>query len=121
MSVAREIRYSLSARLCPNCTSAEIHSVCTEADMFAIRATGEDILGNINKVTSSYAKFNATPSYLTHNWKLFFVPESSDAPNQTKPDPNRIGFGFGLDRKFLGLGLGKPEKKPQPKLNPNKN
>merc|ERR1719510_2079676 len=31
------IRFNLLARLCPNCTGAEIRSVCTEAGMFAIR------------------------------------------------------------------------------------
>jgi len=72
MSVARGIRYDLLARLCPNCTGAEIRSVCTEAGMFAIRArrkiaTEKDFLEAIDKVIKSYAKFNATPSYLTHN------------------------------------------------------
>lgn len=53
MSVDRDIRYELLARLCPNSTGtsfarhfrielisagAEIHSCCTEAGMFAIRA-----------------------------------------------------------------------------------
>ena len=39
MSVERDIRYELLARLCPNSTGAEIRSVCTEAGMFAIRYT----------------------------------------------------------------------------------
>ena len=38
MSVERDIRYELLARLCPNSTGAEIRSVCTEAGMFAIRS-----------------------------------------------------------------------------------
>ncbi|KAJ8968080.1 hypothetical protein NQ317_016084 [Molorchus minor] len=38
MSVERDIRFELLARLCPNSTGAEIRSVCTEAGMFAIRA-----------------------------------------------------------------------------------
>lgn len=38
MSVERDIRYELIARLCPNSTGAELRSVCTEAGMFAIRA-----------------------------------------------------------------------------------
>jgi SpoVK/Ycf46/Vps4 family AAA+-type ATPase len=38
MSVERNIRYDLIARLCPNATGAELRSVCTEAGMFAIRA-----------------------------------------------------------------------------------
>ena len=37
MAVERDIRYELLSRLCPNATGAEIHSVCTEAGMFAIR------------------------------------------------------------------------------------
>merc|ERR1712152_91349 len=37
MSVEKDIRYELLARLCPNSTGAEIRSVCTEAGMFAIR------------------------------------------------------------------------------------
>ena len=37
MAVERDVRYELLSRLCPNATGAEIHSVCTEAGMFAIR------------------------------------------------------------------------------------
>ena len=55
MSVDRDIRYELLARLCPNTTGAELRSVCTEAGMFAIRArrksvTEKDFLDSINKV-----------------------------------------------------------------------
>ncbi|VDP44880.1 unnamed protein product [Heligmosomoides polygyrus] len=58
MSVERDIRYDLLARLCPNSTGAEIRSVCTEAGMFAIRArrkvaTEKDFLEAINKVRSA--------------------------------------------------------------------
>jgi len=72
MSVERDIRYELLARLCPNSTGAEIRSVCTEAGMFAIRsrrkvATEKDFLEAIQKVIKGYAKFSATPRYLTHN------------------------------------------------------
>ena len=38
MSVERDIRYELIARLCPNATGAELRSVCTEAGMYAIRS-----------------------------------------------------------------------------------
>ena len=38
ISCEKNIRWELLARLCPNCTGAEIRSVCTEAGMFAIRA-----------------------------------------------------------------------------------
>ncbi|VDD80664.1 unnamed protein product [Mesocestoides corti] len=72
MSVEKDIRYELLARLCPNSTGAEIRSVCTEAGMFAIRArckmaTEKDFLDAINKVIKSYAKFSATPRYMTYN------------------------------------------------------
>jgi ATP-dependent 26S proteasome regulatory subunit len=53
-------------------SGAEIRSVCTEAGMFAIRArrkvaTEKDFLEAVNKVIKGYAKFSATPRYLTHN------------------------------------------------------
>ncbi|KAJ3220288.1 26S proteasome regulatory subunit 7 [Dinochytrium kinnereticum] len=69
MSVERDIRYELLARLCPNATGAELRSVCTEAGMFAIRsrrkvATEKDFLEAVNKVIKSYAKFSSTPRYL---------------------------------------------------------
>jgi len=72
MSVERDIRYDLLARLCPNSTGAEIRSVCTEAGMFAIRsrrkvATEKDFLDAINKVIKAYAKFSSTPKYMTYN------------------------------------------------------
>ncbi|XP_064412889.1 26S proteasome regulatory subunit 7-like [Latimeria chalumnae] len=72
MSVDRAIRFELLARLCPNSTGAEIRSVCTEAGMFAIRAhrkiaTEKDFLEAVNKVIKSYAKFSATPRYMTYN------------------------------------------------------
>jgi len=72
MSVERDIRYDLLARLCPNSTGAEIRSVCTEAGMFAIRsrrkvATEKDFIDAVNKVIKAYAKFSATPKYMTYN------------------------------------------------------
>ncbi|RHZ46095.1 hypothetical protein Glove_634g11 [Diversispora epigaea] len=72
MSVERDIRYELIARLCPNSTGAELRSVCTEAGMFAIRsrrkvATEKDFLEAVNKVIKSYAKFSSTPRYMTYN------------------------------------------------------
>ena len=41
--------------------------------MFAIRArrkvaTEKDFLEAVNKVIKSYAKFSATPRYMTYNW-----------------------------------------------------
>ncbi|BFU22154.1 26S protease regulatory subunit 7, putative [Entamoeba histolytica HM-3:IMSS] len=72
MSVAKDIRYDLLARLCPNATGAEIQSVCTEAGMFAIRArrkvvTERDFLDAVEKVIKGYQKFSATPKYLAYN------------------------------------------------------
>jgi len=51
---------------------ADIHSVCTEAGMFAIRsrrkvATERDFIDAVNKVIKSYAKFSSTPHYMTYN------------------------------------------------------
>jgi len=56
MSVDRDIRYELLARLCPNTTGAELRSVSTEAGMFAIRSrrksvSEKDYLDAINKVS----------------------------------------------------------------------
>ncbi|KAH0500545.1 26S protease regulatory subunit 7 [Microtus ochrogaster] len=72
MSVERDIRFELLARLCPNSTGTEIRSVCTEAGMFAIQArrkiaTEKDFLEAVNKVIKFYAKFSATPCYMTYN------------------------------------------------------
>merc|ERR1712130_1040486 len=63
MNCERDIRYELLARLCPNCTGADIRSVCTEAGMFAIRArrktvSEKDMLDSINKVIKGYQKFS---------------------------------------------------------------
>ncbi|KAG1760054.1 hypothetical protein EDD22DRAFT_971318 [Suillus occidentalis] len=54
MSVERDIRFDLIARLCPNTTGAELRSVATEAGMFAIRArrkvaTERDFLDAVEK------------------------------------------------------------------------
>src|SRR6185437_11348181 len=72
MSCAKDIRFELLARLCPNSTGADIRSVCTEAGMFAIRdrrklVTEKDFLDAVNKVIKQYAKFSATPRYMVYN------------------------------------------------------
>jgi 26S proteasome regulatory subunit T1 len=72
MNCDRDIRFELLARLCPNCTGADLRSVCTEAGMYAIRArrktiTEKDMLEAINKVIKGYAKFSATPKYMVYN------------------------------------------------------
>jgi len=65
MSMEKNIRYELLARLCPNTTGADLRSVCTEAGMFAIRArrkaiNEKDLLEAIEKVIKGYSKFSAT-------------------------------------------------------------
>eukprot|EP00040_Diaphanoeca_grandis_P035521 m.223631 g.223631 ORF g.223631 m.223631 type:complete len:438 (-) comp33408_c0_seq4:534-1847(-) len=72
MSIERDIRFELLARLCPNATGADIRSVCTEAGMFAIRArrkiaTEKDFLDAVNKVVKGFAKFSSTSRYMTYN------------------------------------------------------
>lgn len=72
MSMERDIRFELLSRLCPNCTGADIRSVCTEAGMFAIRArrksiSEKDLLDAINKVVKGYKKFSATAKYMVYN------------------------------------------------------
>lgn len=72
MSCDRDIRFELLARLCPNTTGAELHSVCTEAGMFSIRArrksvSEKDFLDSVNKVVKGYKKFSSTPKYMVYN------------------------------------------------------
>ncbi|KAF4615078.1 hypothetical protein D9613_002864 [Agrocybe pediades] len=72
MSVERDIRFDLIARLCPNTTGAELRSVATEAGMFAIRArrkvTSErDFLDAVEKVVRQGTKFSSTPLYQVYN------------------------------------------------------
>lgn len=72
MKYDESLRFELLARLCPNCTGADLRSICTEAGMFAIRhgnqyVTEKDFLNAINKVVKTYARFNATPKYLIYN------------------------------------------------------
>ncbi|KAI0362770.1 26S proteasome subunit P45 [Trametes cingulata] len=69
MSVERNIRFDLIARLCPNTTGAELRSVATEAGMFAIRArrkvaTERDFLDAVEKVVRQGTKFSSTPGKL---------------------------------------------------------
>jgi 26S proteasome regulatory subunit T1 len=68
MSVERNIRYDLIARLCPNSTGAELRSVTTEAGMFAIRArrkvaSEKDFLDAVDKVIRQGSKFSSTGLY----------------------------------------------------------
>lgn len=75
MSVERDIRFDLIARLCPNSTGAELRSVATEAGMFAIRArrkvaTERDFLDAVEKVVRQGTKFSSTyvPNLFIHGW-----------------------------------------------------
>ncbi|KAJ3761838.1 P-loop containing nucleoside triphosphate hydrolase protein [Lentinula raphanica] len=70
MSVERDIRFDLIARLCPNTTGAELRSVATEAGMFAIRArrkvaSERDFLDAVEKVVRQGTKFSSTPREFT--------------------------------------------------------
>ncbi|WFD37308.1 26S proteasome regulatory subunit 7 [Malassezia japonica] len=72
MSVERNIRFDLIARLCPNTTGAELRSVATEAGMFAIRAhrkvaTEKDFLTAVEKVVRQGSKFSSTSLYAQYN------------------------------------------------------
>ncbi|OSD02768.1 26S proteasome subunit P45 [Trametes coccinea BRFM310] len=71
MSVERNIRFDLIARLCPNTTGAELRSVATEAGMFAIRArrkvaTERDFLDAVEKVVRQGTKFSSTQDFEFH-------------------------------------------------------
>jgi len=85
MSVERDIRFDLIARLCPNSTGAELRSVATEAGMFAIRArrkvaTERDFLDAVEKVVRQGTKFSSTYVLSVFcdehcaNSRLFFRP-----------------------------------------------
>jgi len=72
MSMDRDVRFELLARLCPNSTGAELRSVCTEAGMFSIRArrksiSEKDLIEAINKVIKGQKKFSATAKYMEYN------------------------------------------------------
>jgi len=72
MNCDRDIRFELIARLCPSTTGADLHSVCTEAGMYAIRArrksvSEKDFLDSVNKVIKGYKKFSSTPKYMVYN------------------------------------------------------
>jgi len=72
MSMEKNIRFELLARLCPSTTGADLRSVCTEAGMFAIRSrrkaiSEKDLLDAIEKVIKGYAKFSAASKYMVYN------------------------------------------------------
>lgn len=72
MSVDKDIRYELIARMCNGATGAELRAVAIEAGMFAIRerrkvATETDFIKAVDKVVKQGGRFSATPKYLTYN------------------------------------------------------
>ena len=72
MSIDRDIRFELIARLCPHTTGAELRSVCTEAGMFCLRkrrktVSEKDFLDSVQKVVKGYKKFSSTPKYMVYN------------------------------------------------------
>ena len=72
MSIEKDVRFELLARLTNNCTGADIRSVCIEGGMFAIRArrktiTEKDLLDSIEKVIKGYSKFSANKKYRIFN------------------------------------------------------
>ena len=72
MSVDKDIRFELIARICPNTTGADLRSVCTEAGMFCLRArrrrvSEQDFLKSVKKVVTGYKKFSSTPKYMVYN------------------------------------------------------
>jgi len=83
MNCDRDIRFELIARLCPNTTGAELHSVCTEAGMYAIRArrksvSEKDFLDSVNKVVKGYKKFSSTPKYMvSRQWSRIRIHKRS--------------------------------------------
>jgi len=71
MSIDRDIRFELIARLCQNTTGADLRSVCTEAGMFCLRArrksiSEKDFIESVNKVVKGYKKFSSTPKYMAY-------------------------------------------------------
>lgn len=79
MSVERDIRFDLIARLCPNTTGAELRSVATEAGMFAIRArrkvaSERDFLDAVEKVVRQGTKFSSTCVYFSFPLTRMLTP-----------------------------------------------
>ncbi|CAK9251395.1 unnamed protein product, partial [Sphagnum jensenii] len=88
MSVDRDIRYELLARLCPNTTGAELRSVCTEAGMYAIRSrrksvSEKDFLDSINKYDTVHGKYPGTVT--VENGKLVVDGKPITVSNEKEP------------------------------------
>ncbi|KAI8998917.1 26S proteasome subunit P45 [Trametes punicea] len=109
MSVERNIRFDLIARLCPNTTGAELRSVATEAGMFAIRArrkvaTERDFLDAVEKVVRQGTKFSSTTLYMK---RLTVVRHLVQArrPVSCLDNENRLALSGVLTRPRHSLGF----------------
>ena len=72
MSIEKDVRFELLARLTPNCSGADIKSVCVEGGMFAIRERRKticekDLLDSIEKVIKGHSKLSSNKKYLIFN------------------------------------------------------
>ena len=92
MSVEKDIRYELLARLCSNSTGAENSSVCTEAVMFAIGPGG--------RVWTS----------LRHSWSLLNINTSQVVTEKDFLDkPKYMTYNYGVDvREIVGYVMKDP-------------
>ncbi|PBK96458.1 P-loop containing nucleoside triphosphate hydrolase protein [Armillaria gallica] len=90
MSVERDIRFDLIARLCPNTTGAELRSVATEAGMFAIRArrkvaSERDFLDAVEKVVRQGTKFSSTRAPPASSAEISQLLDRYDAASPPPP------------------------------------
>ncbi|PBK77745.1 26S proteasome subunit P45 [Armillaria solidipes] len=90
MSVERDIRFDLIARLCPNTTGAELRSVATEAGMFAIRArrkvaSERDFLDAVEKVVRQGTKFSSTQAPPASSAEISQLLDRYDAASPPSP------------------------------------
>ncbi len=72
VTMEKDVRFELLARLCHNSTGADIRSVCIEAGMYAIRArrktiNEKDLLEAVEKVIKGYSKFSSNKKYMVFN------------------------------------------------------
>ena len=72
MSMDRNIRFELLARLTPNCSGADLKSICTEAGMYAVRdrrrsISEDDLLKAVDKIVKGYSKFSSSNKYNMYN------------------------------------------------------
>ncbi|KAF9792326.1 hypothetical protein BJ322DRAFT_1150570, partial [Thelephora terrestris] len=97
MSVERDIRFDLIARLCPNTTGAELRSVATEAGMFAIRArrkvaTERDFLDAVEKVVRQGTKFSSTWVLYIRGCRNHLLPRVADHSSLQSSTMRNLSF-----------------------------